>query len=167
MPGSIHHIEWCVSDLQSQVRSLVTQYGFKPIGQRIRKLGSDWIVRQVLVKSGDTVFMLTQKSRTSLKDQQNGEWNLFNYNARQVTVSWFSRMTWVAEKSTNTLLVALCSITHVFKHQLTATRLELLLFHQHILWFLTIRSLHRKRKQTADVRKFSCLLLFSMEASSD
>jgi len=71
MPGSIHHIEWCVSDLQSQVRSLVTQYGFKPIGQRIRKLGSDWIVRQVLVKSGDTVFMLTQKSRASLKDQHN------------------------------------------------------------------------------------------------
>ena len=94
MPGSIHHIEWCVSDLQSQVRSLVTQYGFKPIGQRIRKLGSDWIVRQVLVKSGDTVFMLTQKSRASLKDQHNGEWILFTYNARQVTDSWFSKMTW-------------------------------------------------------------------------
>ena len=38
MPGYIHHIEWCVSDLQNQVQKLVSQYGFQPIGQRIRKV---------------------------------------------------------------------------------------------------------------------------------
>jgi len=70
MPGYIHHVEWCVSDLQSQVKKLVSQYGFQPIGQRIRKienaldLKTYWTVQQVAVKSGDTIFIITQKSRT-------------------------------------------------------------------------------------------------------
>ena len=61
MPGYIHHVEWCVSDLQSQVKKLVSQYGFQPIGQRIRKMENTldlktyWTVQQVAVKSGDTI----------------------------------------------------------------------------------------------------------------
>ena len=65
MPGYIHHIEWCVSDLKSQVKSLVSQYGFQPIRQRVRKMHPNWIVQQVAVQSGDTIFVITQKSRTS------------------------------------------------------------------------------------------------------
>ena len=71
MPGYIHHIEWCVSDLQNQVQNLVSQYGFQPIGQRIRKVQNildvktHWVVQQVAVQSGDTIFIITQKSRTS------------------------------------------------------------------------------------------------------
>ena len=70
MPGYIHHVEWCVSDLKSQVKKLVSQYGFEPISQRTRKienafdLKTQWIVQQVAVKSGDTIFIITQKSRT-------------------------------------------------------------------------------------------------------
>lgn len=58
MPGYIHHVEWCVTDLKRQVTSLVEHYGFVPIGQRLSK---DFQVQQVAVKSGATVFILTQK----------------------------------------------------------------------------------------------------------
>ena len=71
MPGSIHHIEWCVSDISYQVRNLVSNFGFNPIGQRTRKINSIWKVQQILVKSGETVFLITQKSRTS--DLENGK----------------------------------------------------------------------------------------------
>ena len=76
MPGYIHHIEWCVSDLQNQVQKLVSQYGFQPIGQRIRKVQNildvktHWVVQQVAVQSGDTIFIITQKSRTSSYENQ-------------------------------------------------------------------------------------------------
>ena len=76
MPGYIHHIEWCVSDLQNQVQKLVSQYGFQPIGQRIRKIQNildvktHWVVQQVAVQSGDTIFIITQKSRTSSYENQ-------------------------------------------------------------------------------------------------
>ena len=71
MPGYIHHIEWCVSDLQTQVQKLVSQYGFQPIGQRIRKIqNTHWVVQQVAVQSGDTIFIITQKSRTSSYENQ-------------------------------------------------------------------------------------------------
>ena len=76
MPGYIHHIEWCVSDLQNQVQKLVSQYGFQPIGQRIRKVQNildvktHWVVQQIAVQSGDTIFIITQKSRTSSYENQ-------------------------------------------------------------------------------------------------
>ena len=64
MPGYIHHIEWCVSDLKSQVQVLVSHYGFEPIAKRVRKIRENVVVEQVIVQSGATVFLLTQKSRT-------------------------------------------------------------------------------------------------------
>ena len=77
MPGYIHHIEWCVSDLRNQVQKLVSQYGFQPIGHRIRRKETNfglkkkyWIVEQVVVQSGDTIFIITQKSRTSSSENQ-------------------------------------------------------------------------------------------------
>jgi len=77
MPGYIHHIEWCVSDLRNQVQKLVSQYGFQPIGHRIRRIETGfglkkkcWIVEQVIVQSGDTIFIITQKSRTSSSENQ-------------------------------------------------------------------------------------------------
>lgn len=79
MPGYIHHVEWCVSDLQNQVQKLVSQYGFQPIGKRIRKIQNildvktHWVVQQVAVQSGDTIFIITQKSRTSSYENQHIE----------------------------------------------------------------------------------------------
>ena len=64
MPGYIHHVEWCVSDLKGQVQALVSSFGFQPVAQRSRKV-QDFVVEQIIVKSGSTVFLLTQKSRTS------------------------------------------------------------------------------------------------------
>ena len=63
MPGYIHHVEWCVSDLQTQVQVLVSHYGFEPIAKRVRKIDEKWLAEQILVQSGATVFLLTQKSR--------------------------------------------------------------------------------------------------------
>ena len=64
MPGYIHHVEWCVSDLYGQVQVLVSHYGFEPVAQRLRKIQDDFVVEQIFVQSGATRFMLTQKTRT-------------------------------------------------------------------------------------------------------
>ena len=64
MPGYIHHIEWCVSDLDGLSDQLVNQYGFQEIsGRKTRsETGSDsFLIRQKVLKSGLTVFILTDK----------------------------------------------------------------------------------------------------------
>lgn len=61
MPGYIHHVEWCISDLQHQLKTLVTHFGFRPIGQRTRKVKNAVKIQQVAVQSGKTIFVLTQK----------------------------------------------------------------------------------------------------------
>lgn len=64
MPGYIHHIEWCVSDLDGLSDQLVNQYGFQEIsGRKTRsETGSDsFLIRQKVLKSGLTVFILTEK----------------------------------------------------------------------------------------------------------
>ena len=54
-------------------------------------------------------------------------------NARQITVSWFSKTKWAAEKS---ICVMICSSAHgLYEQQLTATRLALLTM---LNWFLRI-----------------------------
>ena len=62
MPGYIHHIEWCVNDVNAQVNKLITQYGFQIIGHRLRHIQPSWKVYQIIVQSGATVFILTEKS---------------------------------------------------------------------------------------------------------
>ena len=57
MPGYIHHIEWSVSDLESISDRLINSFGFSKFAQR--KCGASG-ARQVVVKSGKTVFVLTK-----------------------------------------------------------------------------------------------------------
>jgi hypothetical protein len=70
MPGYIHHVEWCVSDLKAQVTSLVSHYGFNIIGRRFVQVQPCWNVEQVIVQSGATVFVLTQKLRRTSQNVQ-------------------------------------------------------------------------------------------------
>ena len=63
MPGYIHHVEWCVKDIKNQVNKLISHFGFHIVGQRIRHVQPCWKVQQVLVQSGDTLFLLTEKTR--------------------------------------------------------------------------------------------------------
>ena len=63
MPGYIHHVEWCVSDLKNQVNKLISHFGFQIVGQRLRHVQPCWKIQQVLVQSGDTLFLLTEKTR--------------------------------------------------------------------------------------------------------
>ena len=64
MPGYIHHIEWCVSDVDAISDQLINQFGFREIsGRQIRtESGPDtYSVRQKVLKSGLTVFLLSEK----------------------------------------------------------------------------------------------------------
>ena len=69
MPGYIHHVEWCVKDIHSQVNKLITQFGFQIVGHRIRHIPPKWQIRQIIVQSGATVFILTEKSRLLVYDE--------------------------------------------------------------------------------------------------
>ena len=68
MPGYIHHIEWCVRDLDSLSRKLSDCYGFSLTHQR--HLTTDEggrvasVVRQNVLQSGHTVFVLSQNTAT-------------------------------------------------------------------------------------------------------
>jgi len=62
MPAYIHHIEWCVRDLNKLCETLVNQYGFYVIAERETYLDVGVCVRQKVVKSGHTQFLLTQKT---------------------------------------------------------------------------------------------------------
>ena len=65
MPGYIHHIEWCVSDLDGLSDQLINQFGFREISGRKTRTDSgpdSFLVRQKVLKSGLTVFLLTEKS---------------------------------------------------------------------------------------------------------
>jgi hypothetical protein len=69
MPGYIHHIEWCVSDVDALSDQLMNQFGFREIsGRQIRtESGPDtFSVRQKVLKSGLTVFMLSEKKSAAL-----------------------------------------------------------------------------------------------------
>jgi hypothetical protein len=61
MPGYIHHIEWCVSQLDNLSDQLVNQFGFRVIAERQVKLHDHSEVKQLVLKSGLTQFMLTEK----------------------------------------------------------------------------------------------------------
>ncbi len=69
MPSYIHHIEWCVRDLDKLSDQLVGQFGFQVIAAREVSLEEDVHVRQCVVKSGYTQFVLTQKTASC---RQNG-----------------------------------------------------------------------------------------------
>ena len=69
MPGYIHHVEWCVKDIHGQVNKLITQFGFQIVGHRIRHIPPKWQVHQIIVQSGATVFILTEKSRLLVYDE--------------------------------------------------------------------------------------------------
>jgi len=75
MPGYIHHIEWCVSQLDHLSDQLVSQFGFRVIAERHVKLTDHVEVKQLVLKSGLTQFMLTEKktleSRSRLEGQKN------------------------------------------------------------------------------------------------
>lgn len=64
MPGYIHHIEWCVSQLDHLSDQLVNQFGFRVIAERQVKLHDLVEVKQLVLKSGLTQFMLTEKRST-------------------------------------------------------------------------------------------------------
>ena len=63
MPGYIHHVEWCVKDLKRQVNKLISHFGFRIVSQRLRHVQPCWQIQQILVQSGDTLFLLTEKTR--------------------------------------------------------------------------------------------------------
>ena len=45
------------------VEKMITHYGFVIVGIRKRKLMPCWKVIQIIIKSGDTIFILTQKNK--------------------------------------------------------------------------------------------------------
>ena len=75
MESFIHHIEWCVKDLEKTVNLLIDKYGFYLISERHSykqpsegKNFMDNNVYQKVVKSGSTVFILTQNNSTNISD---------------------------------------------------------------------------------------------------
>ena len=62
MPGYIHHIEWSLSDVNSTRDVLVRHFGFVEFARR-----SCEARKQIAVRSGETVFLLTQR------DENEGE----------------------------------------------------------------------------------------------
>ncbi|XP_059078323.1 4-hydroxyphenylpyruvate dioxygenase-like protein [Tigriopus californicus] len=65
MPGHIHHVEWCVSDLTTTKDKLTESYGFTAEAQR--KVNG--VPFQVALRSGATWFLLTQFRNTKEEDQ--------------------------------------------------------------------------------------------------
>ena len=68
MESFIHHIEWCVKDINRTTNCLTTQYGFTLISERKsfttnngKKSGSSFVYQKV-VQSGSTIFLLTQNN---------------------------------------------------------------------------------------------------------
>ena len=45
------------------VKKMITHYGFGIVGIRKRKVMPCWKVIQIMIKSGDTIFILTQKNK--------------------------------------------------------------------------------------------------------
>lgn len=70
MRGYIHHIEWCVSRLDELTDQLVGQFGFRVISERSATQRDSFLVRQRVLKSGLTQFILTEKK--TLSQQPNG-----------------------------------------------------------------------------------------------
>ena len=76
MESFIHHIEWCVKDVNESTNNLITQYGFELIAERHlfanRSIndGNDKIsIQQKVVQSGSSVFLLTQNDSDDSFDE--------------------------------------------------------------------------------------------------
>lgn len=65
MPGHIHHVEWCVSDLDTTKAKLTECYGFNVEAQR--SVAS--VPFQVALRSGATWFLLTQFQPAKVVDE--------------------------------------------------------------------------------------------------
>lgn len=71
MPGYIHHIEWFVTDLERISNQLVDCFGFSKFAHRqCDRSGA----KQIVVKSGKTVFVLTTKCEDDAKQCDGGGW---------------------------------------------------------------------------------------------
>ena len=80
MGSYIHHIEWCVKDVEETAASLINKYGFSLISERhldsnhfgnTRK--DNIVVSQKVVQSGEIIFLLTQNNSDhdlNIKDVQ-------------------------------------------------------------------------------------------------
>jgi len=55
MPGSIHHVQWCVSDLDRTCDKLTSSYGFRATFERTDRN------REVLVEQGSVRFLITER----------------------------------------------------------------------------------------------------------
>ena len=81
MPGYIHHIEWSVGDAEAVAEMLVGQFGFRRFAERKKRR------RQVAVRSGSTVFLVTQREEEEDEDRkQQGQGEGFP-SKRETTVS--------------------------------------------------------------------------------
>ena len=59
MPGYIHHIEWSLRDVCATRDVLVKHFGFVEFARRCKNENNPRL--QIAVKSGETVFLLTQR----------------------------------------------------------------------------------------------------------
>ena len=62
MPGYIHHIQWCVADLEKSMKTMMAGYQFKVVATRYGKN------QEVVLQSGDITFMISQRTASSKPD---------------------------------------------------------------------------------------------------
>merc|ERR1719394_1961636 len=60
MPGRLHHVQWCVRSIEKTTLQLTQSYGFNFTHHRDLVKDQRVLARQNVLRSGDTVFVLTQ-----------------------------------------------------------------------------------------------------------
>ena len=62
MPGYIHHIQWCVADLEKSVKTMMEGYQFRVVATRY---GQN---QEVFLRCGDITFMISQRTASNKPD---------------------------------------------------------------------------------------------------
>ena len=65
MPGYIHHVQWCVADLEKSIKTMMAGYQFKVVATRYGKN------QEVVLQSGDITFMISQRTGSNQPESGN------------------------------------------------------------------------------------------------
>ena len=76
MPSYIHHIQWCVSDLDQILSTLVDGYGFSILASR------DGANKEVVVRGADITFLLSQRINHQVQCTTREEYPYLNCSCR-------------------------------------------------------------------------------------
>jgi len=66
MPGYIHHIQWCVTDKEKSMKTMMEGYQFRVVAMR------DGQNQEVVLQSGDVAFLISQRTASTQPDSGDG-----------------------------------------------------------------------------------------------